>query len=85
MIFPDTSPEVEALLIARLRQMPGWQKLAMVEELNQTVRLLVLGGLRQRHPQATPAQLQRLLADALLGPELAQKVYGPRERSDDDG
>jgi len=30
-----------------------------------------------RHPQATPAELHRLLADLWLGPELAARVYGP--------
>ena len=36
-----------------------------------------IDGLRQRHPQATPEQLRRLLADLWLGPELAARVYGP--------
>lgn len=29
------------------------------------------------HPQATPEILRRLLADMVLGPELAERVYGP--------
>ena len=32
--------------------------------------------IRQRHPEATAAQLQRMLADMLLGSDLAEKVYG---------
>ena len=80
MIFDDTSPEVEAFLLEQLRQMAGQRKLAMIGELNQAVRQLLLGGLRARHPEATPAELQRLVADALLGPELAEKVYGPLDR-----
>jgi len=33
--------------------------------------------LRQRHPNASPEELRRRLADILLGPELAVRVYGP--------
>jgi hypothetical protein len=73
----DTSPQIEQIQIDGLRQMPVWRKLALVGEMNRTVRELALAGLRQRHPQDTPAQRQRRLADLLLGPELAARVYGP--------
>jgi hypothetical protein len=73
----DTSPHIEQMQIERLRQMPAWRKLALVGEMNRTVRDLALTGLRQRHPHDTPAQRQRRLADLLLGPELAARVYGP--------
>jgi hypothetical protein len=73
----DTSPQVEQMQIKGLRQMPVWRKLALVGEMNRAVRDLALAGLRQRHPQDTPAQRQRRLADLLLGPELAARVYGP--------
>lgn len=49
----------------------------MVDQLNQTVRTLALSGLRQRHPEATPQELRRRLADLLLGPYLAARAYGP--------
>jgi hypothetical protein len=73
----DTSPEIEEFQIQRLRQMPPWRKLALVGEMNRTVRTLALAGLRQRHPDDTPAQQQRRLADLILGSELASRVYGP--------
>lgn len=76
-LFPDTSPEAEAMLIDLLRQAPAWRKLALVDDLNQAVRTLALSGLRQRHPHASEAELRRRLADILLGPELAEKAYGP--------
>ena len=76
-LFPDTRPEAEAVLIQLLRQAPPWRKLHMVDQLNQTVRTLALSGLRQRHPNATPQELRRHLADLLLGPDLAARVYGP--------
>jgi hypothetical protein len=76
-LSPDTHPEIERLQIERLRQMPAWRKMALVAEMNQTVRTLALAGLRQRHPDDTPAQRHRRLADLLLGPDLAARVYGP--------
>jgi hypothetical protein len=45
--------------------------------LNQAVKMLLLAGLRDRHPQASEDQLARLLAGLLLGEELASKAYGP--------
>ena len=77
ILSADTLPDVENIQIERLRHMPSWRKLALTCEMNQTVRVLALAGLRQRHPHDTPAQRQRRLADLLLGQELAARVYGP--------
>ncbi len=44
--------------------------------MNAAARQLALQGLRARHPDADQAQLNRFLADLLLGPELAGRVYG---------
>jgi hypothetical protein len=73
----DTPPHIERIQIERLRQMPAWRKLALVGEMNQAVCDLALAGLRQRHPNDTPAQRHRRLAGLLLGAELAARVYGP--------
>lgn len=74
----DTLPEAEAVQIALLRRAPAWRKLELVGQLNAALQALLLSGLRQRHPQATSEELRRLLADLVLGPELAACVYGPR-------
>jgi hypothetical protein len=76
-VFPDIPPETERVLFALLREMPPWHKLEMVAQLNQTVRELALAGLRTRYPNASPEELRRRLADIVLGPKLAEKVYGP--------
>ena len=73
----DTTPEVEAVLFQLWRETPAWRKLEMMENLNRTARQLALAGLRRRHPDASPEDLHRLLADMLIGPELATQVYGP--------
>lgn len=74
--FSDTSPEAEAVLIALLRQAPAWKKFKMVGDLNKTVKQFALAGIRQRHPNATEEEVNRHLADLLLGDELAALVYG---------
>lgn len=76
-LFPDTHPQAEAVLIRLLQETPPWRKLEMVDQLNLSVKLLVLTGLRQRFPHESDARIRRRLADLLLGDELAIKVYGP--------
>lgn len=85
MLFADTDPQTEAVLIALLRQASPARKLAMVGELNAAVRSLALAGLHQRFPDARTAELQRRLADLLLGSDLAKEAYGAwaGELSDD--
>ena len=73
----DTDPEAEQVLIQLLRRATPARRLALLLEANRTARALALVGLRERHPNDSPAQLQRRLADLWLGPELAAKAYGP--------
>jgi hypothetical protein len=73
----DTHPEVERVLTELLRQVPVWRKLQMMGQLNATARRLAMAGLREQFPEATETELRRRLADRLLGPELAEKAYGP--------
>jgi hypothetical protein len=73
----DTAPDIERLQIERLRQMPPWRKMELMVEMCRTVEALALAGLRQRYPNDTPARQRRRLADLKLGPELAERVYGP--------
>ena len=49
----------------------------MSGEANRPARGLALTGLRERHPQDSPARLRRRLADLWLGPDLAARAYGP--------
>lgn len=79
LLFSDTSPEAEAVLLDGLRRMPGWRKLQVVGQLNARMRTLLLAGLRARHPTAGPTELHRRLADLLLGPALAEAALGSLE------
>jgi hypothetical protein len=73
----DTRPEAADLQRRLLRQAGPARKLAMLGEMNLTVKTLALSGLRSRYPDDTPEMLRRRLADLILGPELANRVYGP--------
>lgn len=75
ILYSDTSPKVEELQVELIRRMPAWKKLALLDDLNETVKAFAISGIKQRHPEATPERLRRLLADLMLGPELASRVY----------
>jgi len=64
------------LLVELNRSTPAWRKLELVAQMNESVRMLAMTGLRKRHPAASQEELDRRLADLFLGPELAEKVYG---------
>jgi len=74
--YTDTDPCAERIQIELLRKASPARKLELLAQMNETVRALALSGLKQRHPQASEAELRRRLADLLLGAELAQRVYG---------
>jgi hypothetical protein len=80
-LYSDTHPKMEALHIRLLRESPPWRKMEMLAGLNATARTLALAGLRQRYPQASEDELHRRLADLVLGPDLARKVYGEPEHA----
>lgn len=80
-LYSDTDPKMEALQIQLWRQASPTRKMHMLAQLNASVRMLALAGLRSRYPDANEAELRRMLADLLLGEELARKVYGEIDRA----
>ena len=74
-LYTDTHPKMEALQIQFIRRMPAWKKISMVDGLNEAVKTLAIAGIKQRNPNATPEQIHRMLAELMLGAELARKVY----------
>jgi hypothetical protein len=79
--YSDTHPKMEALQTQLLRQASPTRKMNMLAQLNSSVRMLALTGLRSQYPQASEAELHRKLADLLLGEDLARKVYGEASRA----
>jgi len=76
MSTSDTSPDAESIQIDLLRKAPTWKRLRVAAEMSETVMLLSRIGVARRNPGATPAELRRLAAEAILGPDLASRVYG---------
>ena len=66
---------MEQMQIELIRRMPTWKKFSIVDGLNEVVKTLAISGIKQHRPKATPQQIQRMLADLMLGAELAKKVY----------
>ena len=77
MPIVDTSPEAEAIQIDFLRKAPTWKRLRAAAEMSEAVMLLSRLGVARRNPGVSPSELRRLVAEAILGPELASRVYGP--------
>lgn len=73
----DTDAKSERLLIQLWSEASPARKLAVLLDANRTARALAMAGLRQRHPADGMELLRRRLADLWLGPELAEKAYGP--------
>ncbi|HET6594042.1 MAG TPA: hypothetical protein VFG81_00365 [Anaerolineales bacterium] len=74
-LYSDTHPKIEQMQVELIRRMPSWKKMSMVDGLNEAVKTLALTGIKQRNPNASPEQIHRMLADLMLGEELARKVY----------
>lgn len=75
VLYSDTHPKMEQMQIELIRRMPSWRKFSVVDGLNETVKLMAIAGIKQRNPNATPTQIHRMLAELILGQELARKVY----------
>jgi hypothetical protein len=72
----DTSPEAERVLIELWRQATPARKFALVLDTTRSMQEFMLAGLRERHPQDSPARLRRRFAQSWLGPDLATRAYG---------
>ncbi len=75
-MLSDTHPKIVAMQLDLLRDAPPWRKAHMLGQMYQTTKQLAMVGLRQRHPDASEADLRFRLAVLLLGPELAESTYG---------
>jgi len=75
VLSSDTHPKMEQMQIELIRRMPSWRKFSVVDGFNETVKLMAIAGIKQRNPNATPKQVHRLLAELILGKDLAPKVY----------
>ena len=73
----DTTSTAEAMRLRALQAMTPARRLGLALGWSQSLRELTRRLLHQQHPELPPLELHRLLAERLLGKELAQKAYGP--------
>jgi hypothetical protein len=80
----DTPPDVQQAIFDMLGRASVSKKLSLTFDLIQATRLLVLAGLRHRHPKADEASLRRKLVSKLLPREEVIKAYGfdPQDERD---
>ncbi len=76
----DTTPEAEAVLIELLRRKSPADKFKMVNQLNASLRTVMLSGLRQRHPNAPAIEIKQRYTKLLLGDELGQEFWHAYEK-----
>jgi hypothetical protein len=77
----DTHPDVTRIQASISCSMPSWRRFRLVNDLIVSGRKLALAGLCERFPKASAKELHRRLATLVLGPEIANKVYGPEPDS----
>jgi hypothetical protein len=65
---------LKKIQIEMLRGVSSERKLHMVSQMNQTVRVFMLAGLKDRNPNIPPEALRRFLAELFFGEELGRKV-----------
>ncbi|MBM3984774.1 MAG: hypothetical protein FJ296_03645 [Planctomycetes bacterium] len=70
---PDTSPEVEALLVVRWRAMEPWEKVTLACELQRAADAAAVAGILDRHPSAGRDEVRLRLAALKHGAEFARE------------
>ena len=73
----DTSAKAEQVRLCALRAMSPTRRLSMALGWSQSMRELSRAGLRRQFPNFSEQELNRLMAERVLGTELALKAYGP--------
>lgn len=57
---------VDPTVAESLRAMPGYKRLEIVFEMNETMRQLLAAGFKSRHPNWTEEQVQQSVAERML-------------------
>ena len=78
----DTSPDAARLLRERTLRMTPAQRVEEGVRLSQLARQVMRAGIRARHPEYTPEQVEEALARLLWGDDLYRKAKPGRELLD---
>ena len=82
VLFEDTPPEVERVLIDGYRRMSAARKIARVRDLNWTLQQLALAELRARFPDAEERTLRLRLAARSLDRSTMIAAFGWDPKAD---
>lgn len=74
MAHSDTSPEAAEILRQRMLRMTPSQRIEEGAKLCKFARQVMRGGIRMRHPDYTPEQVEMALARLLWGDDLYRKA-----------
>jgi hypothetical protein len=75
MAATDTSADSRRVLAQVFRGMSPADKLSMVEEMSNDARELSRCGIRTRHPEYEPDEVEHALHRLLLGDDLADRAW----------
>ena len=75
-LFPDTSLEAEAFLLAGYRKMTAGKKVQLLADLNLTLKTLQLAEIQAKYPDASAYELKMRLASRWIDPELMKQAFG---------
>ena len=79
MIVPrDTSAAARRWQIRAIRAIPPAERLRIADQMSADIRALAEAGIRKRHPGASSETVAQVLAERLLGPELAVRARDAR-------
>ena len=73
-MLTDTHPEMDAVLIARLRQATVAERLTRVLTLTQTVRHMAREGIARARPDWSPRERDLLFVEVHYGREWAERL-----------
>jgi hypothetical protein len=75
-LFEDTSPDVEARMVALWRNATPQQRLAKILGLGRALNELTRAELRRRYPEAPPREIELRLAARNLDRETMIRAFG---------
>jgi hypothetical protein len=76
----DTSDAALRAQIEAARRLGPEGRLSVAVELSEETRRIAVEGVMRRHPEYDLARARREVARLLIGPALAERVWGPPER-----
>ena len=70
----DTDRSAQDAQIEILRAMPAWRKLELLADSCESNRALIESGVKSRHPDASDAEIRRMVVALTLDEETAARI-----------